>query len=171
VPPAAARDAALRAFGGVEPRKEECRDARRVAWIEDFGKDLVYSGRMARRAPAFTAAALLSVAIGVGASSAIFSLFDELLLRPLPVVRPHELRVVMQEVVLGGRTVKSGGGMGFEWFRDVPASTSLFSEVLGFADIRDVTLTVEAQEIRASRRPSVASCKRPTPRPHQFPSF
>ena len=86
-----ARNAALRAFGGVEQRKEECRDQRRVGWLEDLGRDLSYAGRMMRRSPGFTAVALISLALGLGANTAIFTAIDAVMLRPLPVPRPEEL--------------------------------------------------------------------------------
>ena len=86
-----ARLAALRAFGGVEQRKEECRDARGIRVMEDFVADLRYASRMMRRAPAFTAVAVLSLALGFGANTAIFSLLDALLLKSLPVHEPDQL--------------------------------------------------------------------------------
>jgi hypothetical protein len=86
-----ARTAALRAMGGLDQRKEECRDARGVRLIEDFVGDLRYALRMMRRAPSFTAVAVLSLALGIGANTAIFSLLDALLLKSLPVHDPHQL--------------------------------------------------------------------------------
>src|SRR5215813_13292113 len=84
-----ARYAALRAMGGVELRKEECRDMRRVRWIEDLTQDVRYSLRTLRKSPGFTAVAIISLALGIGANTATFSLVDTLLLRPLPVENPE----------------------------------------------------------------------------------
>lgn len=145
-----ARDAALRAFGGVEQRKDECRDARRVGLVHDFVKDVGYAARMARRHPAFTTTAVLSLALGIGASSAIFSIFDALLLKGLSVARPHELRVTTQVVTIGGRIRKSTATMSFDWFQNVPAQAGVFADVLAFADLQDAVLDVGDHEIRAS---------------------
>jgi len=86
-----ARHAALRAMGGIEQRKEECRDMRRVNFIENLIQDLRYTGRMLRRSPGFAAVAVISLALGIGANTAVFSLVDALLLKQLPVKNPREL--------------------------------------------------------------------------------
>src|SRR5271168_844520 len=89
--PEDARNAALRSMGGLEQRKEECRDARRVSLIEDFVQDVRYALRILRRTPVITTVAILSLALGIGANTAIFSLVDTVRLRLLPVRNPQEL--------------------------------------------------------------------------------
>jgi len=92
--PEAARRAALREFGGVEPIKEECRDARGVTLAHDLVRDLRVGARQFRRSPAFTAVVVLILALGIGASTAIFSFIDAVMLRGLPVRDPDELVVL-----------------------------------------------------------------------------
>jgi predicted permease len=92
--PGEARYAALREIGGVEQIKEECRDMRRVNYIESLFQDVRYGLRMLAKNRGFTAVAVLTLALGIGANTAIFSLIDTVMLRMLPVSRPGELRQV-----------------------------------------------------------------------------
>ncbi|HXK07632.1 MAG TPA: permease prefix domain 1-containing protein, partial [Verrucomicrobiae bacterium] len=85
---AAARAAALREFGGVAQAMEDYRQRRGLPWLEALGRDIHYGLRGLRRNPGFTAAAVISLALGIGANTAIFSLFHAVMLRLLPVERP-----------------------------------------------------------------------------------
>ena len=82
---------ARRALDGMDCRKEECRDMRRTQLVDDMIQDVRYGCRSLVRSPGFLAAALLSLALGIGANTAIFSVIDALLLKTLPVERPREL--------------------------------------------------------------------------------
>ena len=85
--------AGRRRFGGVDQPKEQHRDARSFVWVEDLGRDIRYAVRALARTPGFAVAAVLTLAIGIGGSTAVFSLIEAVLLRPLPV--PDADRVVM----------------------------------------------------------------------------
>jgi predicted permease len=94
VPAGEAHRRAVLEFGGVEQVKEACRDARGTRWVHDLAQDVRYGARVLAQAPAFTAVAVLSLALGIGANSAIFSLVNGLLLRTLPVKEPSRLVLI-----------------------------------------------------------------------------
>ena len=89
-----ARAAARRSFGGVEPMKERYRDQRGLPFVELLIQDVRYALRIFRRSPGFTATAVLSLALGLGANTAIFSVLDAVLLKALPVRDPGQLFVL-----------------------------------------------------------------------------
>ena len=114
---AEARRRALAEFGSVEARKEECREAVGLRLFDELRGDVSYALRLLRRSPAFTLVALLSLGLGIGANTAIFSLIDTVLVKTLPVEDPERLFFVDNS---GG---KSGGSNGppypcFERLRD-----------------------------------------------------
>src|SRR5690349_6439399 len=92
------REAALRRarieVGGLEQTKEGARDARGTRWVEDWIADTRYALRGMGRSPAFTAAAILTLAVGIGANTAVWSIVEALMLRSLPVDHPEQLRSV-----------------------------------------------------------------------------
>src|SRR6266481_3400306 len=92
-----ARRAALREFGGVEQVKEECRDARRVNFLENLVLDLRYGLRSLRKSPSFTIFAVAVLALGIAASTAIFSIADTTLFRPLPYRDADRLVIVWED--------------------------------------------------------------------------
>jgi predicted permease len=95
--PGAARRAAMLRFGGVERVKEDVRDERGVRPLEDLVADIRFAARSLRRAPGFTAAVILTLALGIGANTAIFSVLNGVVLRPLDFPDPDRLVELCEE--------------------------------------------------------------------------
>ena len=92
--PAEARAAARRAFGNTTTVAERYYESRRPVWLLDLGRDVRHGLRLFARTPGFTAVAVLTLALGIGANTAIFSLINSVMLRPLPVRDPGRLAIV-----------------------------------------------------------------------------
>jgi len=115
VPPAAAHQRAMRDFGGVARVEEEYRDVQGV-WLRDLTKDVRYGVRTLRKNPAFTVVAIVSLTIGIGANTAIFSIFNSLLLRPRPIADPE--RIVELYTGERGQSVEGTSYPSYLDFRD-----------------------------------------------------
>jgi len=133
--PAAARAAARRAFGGVAQTQEAYRDRRGIPWLEIAAKDIRYALRGLRRNPGFTAAAIISLALGIGANTAIFSLFHALMLRMLPVARPGELVSLYRTGGWGKRFCS------YPLYLELAKRSDLFSGVLARTGVAKVRYT------------------------------
>jgi hypothetical protein len=88
---AQAEAAARREFGNIVTVKEVTRDMHPHRWLVQLGQDLRYAARLLSRSPIFAASATLSLALGIGATTALFQLIDAVQFRALPVSRPHEI--------------------------------------------------------------------------------
>ena len=89
-----ARYAALQAMGGLTQRKEECRDTRKVRWMQDIAQDAGYAMRTLKGKPAFTLIAALVLALGIGANTAVFTVVKSVLLQPLPYDQSDRLMLI-----------------------------------------------------------------------------
>jgi predicted permease len=135
LPPDEALRRARVALGGLDQVKEDCRDARGVQVIDDLRMDLRYAARTFARSPALALTATLSIGLGIGANTAIFSLVNTLLLRTLPVDRPAELErlTVRDALILSGSAAFSRGvesHFSFPLFREFRQRNQVFSGLL-----------------------------------------
>lgn len=124
-----ARRQALIELGGIEQQKEECRDARGLRWLEDFLQDLRYGFRWLRKSPGFSAIVILALALGLGANTALFSLFHRVLLQALPVRDPGQL-VVLNVVNESSDSIRS---FSYPMYRSLRDQNSIFSGIFAQA--------------------------------------
>jgi putative ABC transport system permease protein len=136
--PHEARAAALQSFGAVELLKEQSRDARGVRLLEELAQDLRYGTRMLVKQPGFSLVLILTLAVGIGANTAIFSVVNAVLLRPLPYSNPDRL------IAIWGRDLKAGEDhsyLSFDDFNDYQQSTETFETLAAFSPQWSFTLT------------------------------
>src|SRR5262249_45744960 len=93
VPAADARRRARAEFGAIEARKDECREARGLRLIDEARADVRYALRQLRGSPMFATVAIVSLGLGIGANTAIFSLMEQILWQSMPVPQPQQLRL------------------------------------------------------------------------------
>lgn len=126
--PQATRRARLE-FGGIERAKEECREARGVTWLDCLAQDLRYGLRMLRKKPAFTAVAVLTLALGIAANSTVFSWINSTLLNPIPgVAHTSDLVTVMR----GERSDHPTPPFSYLDYRDLRDNNRSFSGMLAY---------------------------------------
>ena len=106
-PPAEARRAAQRKIGGLTQYTEECRDMRRVSFVEDLVQDVRYTIRSLANSPGFTAVVVATLALGIGANVAIFTMVHGALLRPLDYPKPDQLMDLTAEAPATGDTLSA----------------------------------------------------------------
>jgi predicted permease len=126
-----AKRAARMSMGGPEQLKEEIRGARAGLWLETLWRDLCFGLRTLSKKPAFTAIAVLSLALGTGAATAIFTLVDNILLRQLPYQNSRQLVWMNEETT-------SNDSTGVSWlnFQDWKRMNRVFSGMAGYREVR-----------------------------------
>ena len=134
IAPADARRLAMLELGGIEQVKERVRTGRHGASLDEIGRDVRYGMRMFVRNPGFTATVVLTLALGIGANTAIFNLVDALLLRMLPVRSPQEL---VQVNLRTASSLASGGeSLSYAIIQALDARRDIFDGVAGFSGAR-----------------------------------
>jgi len=116
-------------FGGVAQVREDVRETWFWQWLDNVGRDVRYASRTLLRAPGFTATAMLSLALGIGANGGIFSLVDQVLLRVLPVREPGRLVLLDWKGPALADSWGAGNLMSYPVCRDLQAQTQFFDGV------------------------------------------
>jgi predicted permease len=140
--PAEARRAALLKFGGVESAKENYRDQKGLPVLDSVAQDLRHTMRTLRKSPVFTLVAVVSLGLGIGANTAIFSLIDALLLRELPVREPQRLYSLSQT---GRKSLKSSSNIRYGLFRQLEVERGILSGIFTFYGSPRSNVTVGSQ--------------------------
>jgi hypothetical protein len=139
--PEEARREARRAFGNTTLIKEQTHEAWGWAALEHFAQDIRYGVRQLRRAPAFTITAVLILALGIGAVTAVFSLIDAALLRMLPVEKPEQL----VEFKATNPTFPVNDAFSYPTFQELKGQTQVLAGVLAFRKLNRVDVEVDGR--------------------------
>jgi putative ABC transport system permease protein len=144
--PEEARQAALRKFGNVARIKEETREIWRIVWLEQLCQDIRYAARILRKSPGFTAVAVLTLALGIGANTAIFSVVQAVILDPLPYPQADRLVMLWERLRLrnyqNDQNDPSPGN-----FADWRTQNSVFEDIAAIQD-RSFNLTGSGEPVR-----------------------
>ncbi|HWH50981.1 MAG TPA: ABC transporter permease [Gemmatimonadaceae bacterium] len=138
-------------FGGVERTKDASRDARGTARLESVARDLRYAVRSLRSRPAFTLTVVGTLALGIGANTAIFTLVDALLLRPLPVSHPEQLAILTDPAEVNNNDVGDPitAFVSYLLYKDVRARNTVFTDMYasGWSGPIDVSIGASANAV------------------------
>lgn len=145
LPASEARQKAIAIFGGIEQQKEASRDVKGVRFIDDMLRDLRYGFRRLVSSPAFTGAALLTLALGIGANTAVFSVVNAVMLRSLPFKQPDRLVVLESENPL--KNLK--GEISYADYLDYRVRTDIFEKIAIFTVLPvDIVVAGEPQRVQ-----------------------
>ena len=135
-------------FGGIEQAKAECREARGVRFFDELFQDLRYAQRSLRKSPGFALVAILTVALGIGANTAIFSLVDQVLLRSLAVREPQRLALLDMQGRYYGSSSSGGSTISYPMYRDFQEHNEVFSGMFCFRHFQaSLSLNGQAERI------------------------
>ena len=123
-----AQSRARREFGGLDLAKEECRDQRPFEWLDHLLRDFRYAARSLRKSPGFTAAAILTLALGIGANTAIFAVLHGVVLTPLPYRDPDRLVLI----ALYNRTLGYPTSLSYPDFLDWERESHSFEQITAY---------------------------------------
>ena len=133
-----ARRAARLELGGIEQVKEDVREIRAGAWLDSLLRDLRFGARMLRKNPAFTAIAVLTLALGIGANTAIFSVVDKTIIRPLPYPQPDRLITLWEDFsAFGVPRQRVSPGTFLDWKR----RSQTFADLAAYAGSKNINLS------------------------------
>jgi predicted permease len=135
--PEAARRAALLAFGSVDAVRDESRAARPGAWWRQAGHDLVFGTRLLRRTPGFTITSTAVIALGIGTTTAIFSVVHGIVLQPPPFEQPERLVALWTRLPESGQRARANAADHRAWL----SSTTVFEDVALAGGIQNFNLT------------------------------
>jgi putative ABC transport system permease protein len=128
--PGEAKLAARRAMGGIEQRKEDARDTRRVKWFTDFTDDLRFASRRLFKSPGFTLISVLTLGAGIGANTSAFSLANEVFFRPLPYPQSEQLDRIYRKTAQNSR-----GAVSAPDFADAKEQLKSYGELAGYGTL------------------------------------
>jgi predicted permease len=150
--PEEARRRARLEFGGIDQLKEACRDVGAARFLETLVQDVRYGLRQLRCDRGFTVIAVLTLALGIGANVAIFSLVDQTILRPLPVQHPEQLVVVNSTEQKGGHTSTDyslAATFSYPMYKDLRDKNRVFSGLIASFSLVDVNVTWQGKPERS----------------------
>jgi putative ABC transport system permease protein len=147
--PEDARDAAIRKLGNVTRIREDLFEQNSIVVIETLWQDVAYGCRLLRRNRGMAAVAILSIALGIGANASVFTLLDQLILRPLPVDQPHQLVLVTAKGFQYGGAWGTGDELSYPRYEDLRDHNDVFSGMFSrFALTAIMSVAGSAERVR-----------------------